>query len=58
MERKYIKYMTKKYIESFSAEYKTKVVLELLELKYHNYQRNIKLRQKIYKIGKTVFEQC
>ena len=30
-KEKEIKYMTKKYIKNFSAEYKTTVVLELLE---------------------------
>ena len=49
--------MTNKYIKNFSAEYKTKVVLELLEseVTIRNCQRNMRLHQRLSKIGKSSF---
>ena len=53
--------MTKKYIKNFSAEYKTKVVLELLdsELTISQLSKKIRNHTKDYpKLEEAIFEQC
>ena len=53
--------MTKKYIKNFTAEYKTKVVLELLESEaiISQLSKKYKIHTKNYsKLEKTILDQC